>query len=122
MGSLNQHPVRGNVVEGLILSGCIVTDSTTPTRKRGKGYTVSKPSTGVYRVTWNKNAVLIGASGLLHKVADSEARFLAGAIYVAGNNYIDFRTESAAGTAANAADTDEISFMLHLQTATGLPT
>lgn len=119
--SFNQYPKRGNVAEGCILSGCIITDTTTPTVKRGKGFTVAKQATGVYRVTWNRNAVLIGAGALLHKVADAEARFLAGAIYVQGNNYIDFRTEDATGAAANAAATDEISFMLDLQMVTGAP-
>lgn len=104
-----------------MLAGTIVTHATTPTRKRGKGFVPTKNGTGVYRVTWNRNAEFIGGSAILMKPA-GEAVFLAAPIYTAGANYVEFRVENSSGAATNAAATDEIAFVLALQTVRGLPT
>jgi hypothetical protein len=113
--SFNQFEARTNVPESCALAGTVVTNNTTPTVKRGKGFTVSKPSANTYRVTWNRSANFIGGGAILHKVG-ATARFLTGPVYVADQRYVDFLVTDATGTGAEPASTDEISFVLMLQT------
>lgn len=94
-----------------LVAGQVLTDATTPTRKRGKGFTVSKPGTGRYLITLNKRmGYVIAAVGTLRKVAGA-ATFLTGPI-VADNNTVEFRVENASGTAADAANEANIDFII----------
>lgn len=118
---IQRFPATTNNPDVVLLSGTIVTNSTTPTVKRGKGFTVSKPGTGLYRVTWSTPGVKIGGGAILVKVANGEARWLSAEVYVATNNYMDFRGEDSSGNLANLANTDEIEFTLAIQTKRSLP-
>lgn len=102
-----------NLPSSKLMFGTIITDSTTPTVKRGKGFTVSKNGTGGYRITLNRNpGRIVCAVGTLRKAAGT-ATFLTGTqLNTATPNIIDFRTENASGTAANAGNTDEIDFII----------
>lgn len=94
-----------------IVAGQVLTDATTPTRKRGKGFTVSKPGAGRYLITLNKRmGYVIAAVGTLRKAAGS-ATFLTGPV-IADDNTIEFRVENASGTATNAGNTDNIDFII----------
>ncbi len=94
-----------------LVAGQVLTDATTPTRKRGKGFTVSKPGTGRYLITLNKRmGYVIAAVGTLRKVTGA-ATFLTGPI-VADDNTVEFRVENASGTAADAANAANIDFII----------
>ncbi len=115
-------PMVGQLTANLphvhLVAGAVLTDSTTPTRRRGKGFTVSKPGTGRYLVTLNRKAgYIISAVGILRKAAGS-ATFLTGPVLVDEQN-VEFRVENASGTAANAGNTDVIEFII-LMTKTKL--
>lgn len=89
--------------------------ASTPTIFAGKGFTVSKPGTGVFRVTPNQVAghVQCGGVGNLKKLAaTTEARFLAGVVLADGVSYYEFRIEDATGAAADPATTDRIAFII----------
>ncbi len=94
-----------------LVAGQVLTNATTPTRKRGKGFSVSKPGTGRYLITLNKRVgFVIAAVGTLRKVTGG-ATFLTGPI-VADNNTVEFRVENASGTAADAPDAANIDFII----------
>lgn len=89
--------------------------ASTPTIFAGKGFTVSKPGTGVFRVTPNQAAghVQCGGVGILKKLAaTTEACFLAGVVLADGVGYYEFRVENASGAAADPATTDRIAFII----------
>lgn len=93
----------------LTIVGAIVT-AASPTRLKGKGFTVSKPGTGIFRITFNQKVPsVMKATGILRKAAGS-ATFLTGPLYVEGNNYVDFRIENASGTATDPGTSDVIEF------------
>lgn len=102
-----------NLPAGKIYAGTIVTDSTTPTVKRGKGFTVSKAGVGRYLITLNRSpGRLVCAVGTLRKAAGA-ATFLTGPQLVpASGNQVEFRVENASGAATNAGNTDEIDFFI----------
>lgn len=94
--------------------GKIQTDSTTPTRLKGTGYTVSKPGTGRYLITLNQKCpFIVSAVGTLRKAAGS-ATFLTGPVTsdAAGATTVEFRVENASGTATDAGNTDTIDFII----------
>lgn len=94
-----------------LVVGQILTDATTPTRKRGKGFTVSKPGVGRYLITLNKRVgYTVCAVGTLRKVAGG-ATFLTGPI-LADDNTVEFRVENASGTAADAPNAANIDFVI----------
>lgn len=100
--------------EVLVLYGELVC-AASPTIFAGKGFTVSKTGTGVFRVTLNKKVgrAQMGAMGQLKKLAaTTEARFLNGVVLADGTNYIEFRVEDATGAAADPATTDRIAFQI----------
>lgn len=93
----------------LTIVGAIVT-AASPTRLKGKGFTVSKPGTGIFRITFNQKVpTVMKATGILRKAAGA-ASFLTGPLYVEGNNYVDFRVENASGTAVDPGTSDVIEF------------
>lgn len=86
-----------------------------PTIFAGKGFTVTKPGTGVFRITPNQNVghAQTGATANLKKLAaTTEARFLNGVVLTDAEKYIEFRVEDAAGAAADPATTDRIAFVI----------
>lgn len=108
-----------NLPEIGLLIGELVCAST-PTIFAGKGFTVSKPGTGVFRVTPNQAAghVQCGGVGNLKKLAaTTEARFLAGVVLTDGVGYYEFRVEDATGAAADPATTDRIAFIIPIMRA-----
>lgn len=103
--------ITGNLPHLHIVAGQVLTDATTPTRKRGKGFTVSKPATGRYLITLNKRmGFVIAAVGTLRKVTGG-ATFLTGPI-IADNNTVEFRVENASGTNADAPNEANIDFII----------
>jgi hypothetical protein len=105
--------ITGNLPHLHIVAGQVLAHSTTPTRLRGKGFTVSKPGVGRYLVTLNRKAgYIVSAVGLLRK-ATGAATFLTGPVLVDEQN-VEFRVENASGTNANAADTDVIHFVIYM--------
>jgi hypothetical protein len=118
MPSLSQPKYRGvffNLGDAYCLAGSFVT-AASPARVKGKGYTVSKQATGIFRVTFNqKFPAVISAVGTLRKVAGG-ATFLTGPIHVAGDNFVDFRVENAAGAATDPPVAANIDFFIVLAT------
>ncbi len=106
-----------NLGSAYFLAGALVT-AASPTRLKGKGFTVSKTSTGVFRVTFNtKLPKVIAAVGTLRQAAGA-ANFLKGPVTVDANNYVEFRVENASGTAADPGTSDVIDFFIVLATNT----
>lgn len=88
------------------------TVATPPVIVTGKGYSVTRQSQGVFRVTPNQEVGhFIGPTANLCKLnATTEARFLNGVVTADGNNYVDFRIEDATGAAQDGTATDTIKF------------
>lgn len=102
----------------LYINGEIVC-AASPTIFAGKGFTVTKPGTGVFRITLNKAVghAQLGAVGQLKKLAaTTEARFLNALVLADGVNYVEFRVEDATGAAADPATTDRIAFQIPVMT------
>lgn len=118
MPSLPQPKYRGafcNLGDAYFLVGSLVT-AASPTRRRGKGFTVSKTATGIFRVTFNqKFPAVMSAVGTLRQAAGA-ANFLKGPVTVDANNYVEFRVENASGTAADPGTSDVIDFVIILAT------
>jgi hypothetical protein len=103
--------ITGNLPHLHIVAGQVLADATTPTRLRGKGFSVSKPGVGRYLVTLNRKAgFIVSAVGFLRK-ATGAATFLTGPL-VADEQNIEFRSENASGTNADLANTDVIHFLI----------
>lgn len=108
-------PMIGQITANMpnlhIVAGQVLTDATTPTRKRGKGFTVSKPGTGRYLVTLNRKAGwIISAHGMIRKAAGS-ATVLTGPVFVDEQN-VEFRSENASGAATDLGNTENIVFTI----------
>lgn len=118
MATTSQPKYRGvffNQPDVYMVVGTIQT-AASPTRLKGKGYTVTKPGTGIFRVTFNQNQPkVMSAVGLLRQAAGA-ANFLKGPQTVDGNNFVDFRVENASGTATDPGTGDEIHFMIAVAT------
>ncbi len=118
MPTASQPKYRGsfkNLPDLYDLHGAVVT-AASPTRLKGKGFTVSKQGTGVFRITFNQKMVtVISAIGFLRKSA-GEAVWLSGPQYVAGNNYVDFRVENSSATATDPNVADVIEFTITVAT------
>ncbi len=94
------------------LMGGALLCAASPTRARGKGFTVSKPGQGRFLVTINGGmGRIVSAVGFLRKAAGA-ARFLAGPTYASTDDAVEFRVEDAAGAAQDPATTAEIDFIL----------
>lgn len=105
--------ITGNLPHLHMIAGSMVT-AASPTRNTGKGFMVSKTSTGVFRVTFNRRqGYIICATGTLRMAAGS-ARFLKGPVSSNSNQYIEFRVEDAAGAAADPGTSDVIDFVIWL--------
>ncbi len=95
--------------EMIEIAGCIVTHNTTPTIARGKGFTVAKAGTGVYRITFNKKlGRIISAAGIYCN--EGTARILKKKKRVDGDNFVDFLFENTSGAATEPGATDEFEF------------
>ncbi len=120
MPSASQPKFRGsfcNLGDAYFLVGAIVT-AASPTRSKGKGYTVSKTSTGVFRITFNtKMPKVMSAVGTLRQAAGA-ANFLKGPVTSDSNNYVEFRVENASGAATDPGTSDVIDFIIVLATNT----
>jgi hypothetical protein len=105
--------ITGNLPHLHVVAGQVLTNSTTPTRLRGKGFTVSKPGVGRYLVTLNRKAgYIITATGILRK-ATGAATFLTGPV-LTDEQAVEFRVENASGANTNAGDTDVIHFVIFM--------
>lgn len=103
--------ITGNLPHLHLVAGQILCDATTPTRLRGKGFTVSKVATGRYLVTLNRKAgYIVAAVGFLRK-ATGAATFLTGPVLTDEQN-IEFRSENASGTNADLANTAVVEFII----------
>lgn len=81
-------------VEGMI------TLAATPVRQQGKGFTCSKTSTGIFRITLNQKVgrILPPKGSYILAAATTEARFLRGWLLpVDANNYVEAVFTDAAG-------------------------
>jgi len=94
-----------------LIAGTVVLAST-PTILTGRGFTVSTPSTGVYRITPNQKCPhFISVVGNLVKLAaTTEARWLSTLTWTDSNGYVEFRVEDSSGAAAAPTATDAITF------------
>jgi hypothetical protein len=113
-----QYPnVRANMPETLLVVGRISLDATTPLIVAGRGFTVAKAGTGLYRVTLSKRiGRWLAGTGIYHR-GDGNNRFLEAEPLLDANNYITFRLNNGAGAAADGASTSEISFILAVMMA-----
>ena len=103
--------ITGNLPHLHIVAGQVLAHSTTPTRLRGKGFTVSKLAAGRYNVRLNRKAgYIISAVGFLRKVTGA-ATFLTGPVLTDEQN-IEFRSENASGVNTDLADTAVIHFII----------
>ena len=103
--------ISGNLPNLHMVVGSILTDATTPTRRRGKGFTVTKVATGRYKVTLNQQVgYIISAIGILRKPT-GEAVFLTGPVLTDELN-VEFRVENASAVNTDAANTDVIEFVI----------
>ena len=102
-----------NMPNAHFLVGSLVT-AASPTRNTGKGFTVSKTSTGVFRVTFNKRqGRIVCATATLRQAAGS-ANFLKGPVNSNTNQYVEFRVENASGVATDPGTSDVIDFCIVL--------
>jgi hypothetical protein len=105
--------ITGNLPHLHVVAGQVLTNSTTPTRLRGKGFTVSKPGVGRYLVTLNRKAgYIISATGMLRK-ATGAATALTGPV-LTDEQAVEFRVENASGANTNAGETDVIHFVIFM--------
>lgn len=96
-----------------VIAGSLVT-AASPTRNTGKGFSVSKPGTGIFRVTFNRRqGFIISAVGTLRQAAGA-ANFLKGPVSSNSNQYVDFRVENASGAATDPGTSDVIDFIIVL--------
>lgn len=103
--------ITGNLPHLHLIAGALVT-AASPTRLKGKGFTVSKTSTGVFRVTFNQKVpYVISALGTLRQAAGA-ANFLKGPVTSDSNNYVEFRVENASGAATDPGTSDVIDFAI----------
>lgn len=113
--SFNLFPLEGaNLATMNLIAGSIVTNTTNPSIGRGKGFTVSFVSTGLYRVTFNKtqpriisvlcNLVKAAASDTQVEVVDQDP----------ANGYVTFRVckTSDGSVVAPGAVGDLINFVI----------
>lgn len=105
--------ITGNLPHLHFVAGQVLCDATTPTRLRGKGFTVSKVATGRYLVTLNRKAgYIISAVGFLRK-ATATATFLTGPVLTDEQN-VEFRSENASGVNTDLQNTDVIHFVIFM--------
>lgn len=103
-----------NLGNAHFLCGSLVT-AASPTVNKGKGFTVSKNGTGVFRVTFNqRQGGIVSAVGTLRQAAGA-ANFLKGPVWSNTNQYVEFRVENASGTAADPGTSDVIDFIIVLK-------
>jgi hypothetical protein len=96
--------------ETLLIPGRVLLDNTTPTVVAGKGFTVSKNGTGVYRITLNKNMGRIVVA--LPSYTGTDARLVKKVAHVEGRNYVEFRFENTSAAAAEPGATGELEFLI----------
>lgn len=97
--------------ETIVISGRIVTNNTTPTIAAGKGFTVAKNGTAVYKITLNKKmGRIISAYGIYCNAGT--ARILKKKKRTDGDNFVEFLFENTSGTATEPGDTDELEFTI----------
>jgi hypothetical protein len=95
--------------------GQILLANPTPTVVLGKGFTVSRPSQGIYRITFNQQVGrIISPLGILILPASTtEARFCRGFLTpVDSNNYVDAVITDAAGAVQDPVGADLLSFQI----------
>ncbi len=98
--------------ETIAISGRIVTNNTTPTIAAGKGFTVAKNGTAVYKITLNKKmGRIISAVGIYCN--SGTARILKKKKRTDGDNFVEFLFENTSGSAAEPGDTDELEFTIN---------
>lgn len=95
--------------ETITIAGRIVTHNTTPTIAAGKGFTVAKNGTAVYKITFNKKlGRIISAVGVYCN--SGTARILKKKKRTDGDNFVEFLFEDTSGSAAEPGATDEFEF------------
>lgn len=103
-------PTRHNVVGTFTIA-------TPPVIIKGKGFTVTRQSQGVYRVTMNqKGGRILGADATLEfPDTTTEARFFRGTLIPGdANGYVDFVITDAAGAVQDAVGLDRLHFMVRM--------
>lgn len=89
--------------------------ATPPVIVAGKGFSVSRTSQGIYRVTLNQKVGRItGATGtLICPASTTEARFCRGILTpVDANNYVEFLITDAAGAVQDPVGLDLLYFVI----------
>ena len=112
--------VHCNLPDAVLVCGRIVLDPATPTIAAGKGFSVSKAGTGLYRVTLAKRQGHMVQCVALYHAPAAVAEFLDSELVTDANQYVTFRTKNGAGAASDFTAGREISFMLLVMT-TKLP-
>lgn len=108
---------RSNMPEMLRIYGTFTTNGATPAVLKGRGYTVTQVSTGVYRVTLNINTPHIVSTQAMLIKATTSATFLEIVDQTSSNNYVTFRITDATGAAAApGAVGDAVSFVIGVMT------
>jgi hypothetical protein len=96
--------------ETLLISGRILLHNTTPTVVAGKGFTVAKNGTAIYRITFNKNMGRVVAA--FPSYTGTDARLVKKVAHVEGRNYVEFRFENTSAAATEPGATGELEFLV----------
>lgn len=97
--------------ETIMIPGRIVTHNTTPTIAAGKGFTVAKNGTAVYKITLNKKLGRIISAIPVYCNAGT-ARIVKKKIRTDGDNFVEFLFENTSGSATEPGATDELEFVI----------
>lgn len=95
----------------------LITLATPPVIVRGKGFTCSRTSQGLYRITLNRKVpIILGGYGtLVLPATTTEARFCRGMLTpVASNGYVEFVITDAAGAVQDPVGLDLLSFTIEM--------
>lgn len=96
--------------ERVVLDGRILLAST-PTIRAGKGFSVSKPATGKFRITPSqKYPRFVTARAVLHQTTPAAIVLMSPITDFATNGYFEFWTWLIGTGVSDPAATDEISF------------
>lgn len=104
----------GNLPTMMFITGLIAL-AASPTIVQGKGFTCSKTSTGIFRITFNQQAprILAPIGSYILAAATTEARFLRGWLLpVDSNNYVEAVFTDAAGAVADPNVANFLGFTL----------
>ncbi len=93
----------------------LITLATPPVITWGKGFTATRTSQGLYRITFNQQVarILDPKGSLILPATTTEARFLRGWLLpVDANNYVEAVITDAAGAVQDPVGLDQLSFTI----------